>query len=310
MAIFAGKKHKRMVSHLIDTYIWLIQTLTDAGRAGLSLSELSERHRRHFGSDYPRRTFNNHRTAVADLFGVEIVCDRSTNRYSLDECAIDRRQAVDWLVNTFSVNSLLALGKERLTGRVSVEDIPSGHKYLTRTMEAMIDRKELLIEYKKYDEEASETLHVHPYGVKESARRWYVVAWCVERGGMRTYGMDRILSLEPTGATYRFPKDFDLAEQFVYSYGPYLPEGRKPELVRLKAFGTEAAFLQDLPLHQSQTLVERGDGYAVFRLYLIPTKNFIMELCRHGARIEVLEPASLRAAVRDELKKTIALYEP
>ena len=299
-----------MVSHLGDTYIWLIQTLTDAGPAGLPLGRIARLYRDRFGKEYPRRTFNNHRAAVAELFGVEIVCDRSTNAYSLDECAIDRRQAVDWLVNTFSVNSLLALGKERLSGRVSVEDIPSGHKYLTRTMEAMMERKELLIEYRKYSRDESERLHIHPYGVKEFAKRWYIVAWCVERAALRVYGMDRIRSLEETGGTFRLPKDFDLQEQFVFSYGPYLPEGRKPELVRLKAFGTEAAFLQDLPIHPSQALVEQGDGFSVFRLYLVPTENFVMELCRRGPRIEVLEPASLRAAVRDELKKTIALYEP
>lgn len=299
-----------MVSHLIDKYIWLIQTLTDAGPRGLSLAELSAAHDRRFGGEYPRRTFNNHRAAIEELFGVEVVCDRSSNRYSLDECAVDRRQAVDWLVNTFSVNSLLALGRERLTGRVSVEDIPSGHKYLTRTMEAMLERRELLLEYRKYTGTDSEILHIHPYAVKEFAKRWYIVAWCLERGALRVYGMDRILSLEPTGGTYRLPRDFDLSSLFVYSYGPYLPEGRKPELIRLRAFGTEAAFLEDLPLHPSQTLVERGDQAAVFRLYLIPTANFIMELCRHGARIEVLEPASLREAVREELKKTLALYEP
>ena len=191
-----------------------------------------------------------------------------------------------------------------------MEDIPSGHKYLTRTMEAMMERKELLIEYRKYSRDESERLHIHPYGVKEFAKRWYIVAWCVERAALRVYGMDRIRSLEETGGTFRLPKDFDLQEQFVFSYGPYLPEGRKPELVRLKAFGTEAAFLQDLPIHPSQALVEQGDGFSVFRLYLVPTENFVMELCRRGPRIEVLEPASLRAAVRDELKKTIALYEP
>lgn len=298
-----------MVSHLIDTYIWLIQILTEAGPAGLTLDEIGSRHAIRFGGQYPRRTFNNHREAVEELFGVDIVCDRSTNRYSLDDCTVDRRQAVDWLVNTFSVNSLLSVGKDRLSGRVSVEDIPSGHKYLTRTMEAMIDRKELLLEYRKYTRDASETLHIHPYGVKEFAKRWYIVAWCVERSALRVYGMDRILSLAPTGAVFRLPAGFDLASQFVYSYGPYLPEGRKPELVRLKAFGTEASFLQDLPLHPSQTLVSEGDGFSVFRLYLIPTDNFIMELCRHGARIEVLEPASLRESVRNELKKTLALYE-
>ena len=123
-----------MVSELIDKYLWLIQTLVDAGERGLSLEEIATRWGSRFGTPYPRRTFNNHRSAISDLFGIEVVCDRSTNRYHMDEFAIDTRQSIGWLVNTFTVNSLLTTGKERLSGRVSVEDIPSGHRFLTGIM--------------------------------------------------------------------------------------------------------------------------------------------------------------------------------
>ena len=35
-----------------------------------------------------------------------------------------------------------------------------------------------------------------------------------------------------------------------------------------------------------------------------------MELLRHGDRIEVLEPRSLRETLADELKKASRIYEP
>jgi predicted DNA-binding transcriptional regulator YafY len=34
-----------------------------------------------------------------------------------------------------------------------------------------------------------------------------------------------------------------------------------------------------------------------------------MELCKHGAGLEVLEPESLRQAVKETLEKTLQLYE-
>ena len=55
-----------------------------------------------------------------------------------------------WLINTFTVNNMLSLGKERLSGRVSVEDIPSGHRHLTSIMEAMTENREIRIQYQKY----------------------------------------------------------------------------------------------------------------------------------------------------------------
>ena len=70
-----------MVSELIDKYIWLVQTFIDAGPGGLSLPEIAARWTaRYGGADYPRRSFNNHREAVAEVFGIEIACNRSTNR--------------------------------------------------------------------------------------------------------------------------------------------------------------------------------------------------------------------------------------
>ena len=297
-----------MVSELIDKYLWLIQTLVDAGERGLSLEEIATRWGSRFGTPYPRRTFNNHRSAISDLFGIEVVCDRSTNRYHMDEFAIDTRQSIGWLVNTFTVNSLLTTGKERLSGRVSVEDIPSGHRFLTGIMEAMMENRVITIQYRKYSSPHPDFLHIHPYAVKEFAKRWYLEGYCRERGEGRVYGLDRIEQMQVTEETFRMPRDFDVKDEFKFSFGPYLPEGRKPQIIRLKAYGTEAAYLQDLPLHPSQTLIESGDGFAVFRLYLIPTDSLTMELCKYGPRIEILEPQTLRNAVTLQLQQTLDLY--
>lgn len=63
-----------MVSELIGKYIWLVQSLIAAGDGGMTFKELNEKYSRRFGQAYSRRTFNNHRLAVADLFGIDIDC--------------------------------------------------------------------------------------------------------------------------------------------------------------------------------------------------------------------------------------------
>lgn len=301
-----------MVSELIDKYIWLVQTFIDAGERGLSLPEIADRWTaRYGGEDYPRRSFNNHREAVAEVFGIEIACNRSTNRYYIDagESAVDKRQSVDWLVNTFTVNNLLTLGKERLSGRVSVEDIPSGQKWLVSVMQAMLDNTEMELHYRKYLSEEEEVRHIRPYAVKEFARRWYIVAYSGEASSLRVYAMDRILSLTPTGEKFRMPKGFRVDELFESSYGIYLPEGEEPVLVKFRTTLREAAYLQDLPLHPSQVFLGEKDGFCLFALRVIPNPNFIMELVKHGKRLEILEPASLREQVRQELRNALKLYE-
>lgn len=311
-----------MVSELIGKYIWLVQSLIAAGGGGMTFKELNEKYSRRFGQAYSRRTFNNHRLAVADLFGIDIDCDRSTNRYFIPYSGdvLDNNESIGWLVNTFTVNSLLSLGKERLSGRVSVEEIPSGQKYLTAIMQAMEDGKELEIVYGKYSSDSSETLHVQPFAVKEHEKRWYLVAFCHERAGAdrrnddinawRVYGLDRIASLQVTDVSFRMPKDFDVDGIFSQSYGIYFPKaGQKPVTIRFKVTDEEARYLRDLPIHRSQVEenAAKGDG-RIFRIRVIPNRNLTMEFCRHAGRLEVIEPEEVRLSVKEELEKAYKQY--
>ncbi len=309
-----------MVSELIGKYIWLIQNLSAAGDRGLSLHEITERYERRFGQEYPRRTFNNHRLAVSDVFGIEIECDRRTNRYYIPfgEEAMDDEKSIGWLINTFTVNNLLALGKGRLSGRVSVEEVPSGQKYLTNIMQAMEEGHELEIVYGKYSTTYSEKLHIQPLALKENGRRWYLVAFCHERAlkdgkevpnsdlvAWRVYGLDRIVSLEETERTFKMPRGFDVDALFSESFGVFFPkEGEKSVTIRFKAPEGEARYLRDLPLHHTQ--VEEGkdhDGQVIFRMRVIPDRDLVMEFCRLSGRVEVIEPEEVRSSVKEALGK-------
>jgi hypothetical protein len=298
-----------MVTELLQKYIWLVQTFIRAGQNGLTLSEIESRWEDRFDSSYSRRTFNNHREAVEDVFGITIECNRSTNRYFIDysDDVADENAAMAWLINTFTVNNILSLGKERLSGRVSVEDIPSGHTHLTRIMEAMTEGNELIVGYKKYSSSTSDSLHLRPYAVKEFAKRWYLIAYCVERQGLRVYGLDRITEFETSYKKFKMPKNFDVDELFSTSFGIYLPEG-KAKTITFKTSDREASFLRDLPLHKSQQEIGRDGDKVVFSIFVCPDKNLIMEFCKYGSRIEVVSPAEVRDEVANELRKAADIY--
>ena len=299
-----------MVTELLQKYIWLVQTFIRAGQSGLSLSEIEDRWESRFDLPYSRRTFNNHREAVEDVFGIRIECNRSSNRYYIDysEDVSDENAESAWLINTFTVNNILSLGKQRLSGRVSVEDIPSGHLYLTGIMEAMTEGVEIKIDYQKYTSASAETLTLRPYAVKEFAKRWYLIAFCIERDGLRVYGLDRIRSLMATDTTFKMEKGFDVEELFATSFGIYLPEG-KARTITFRSSEKEARFLRDLPLHKSQKELERKDGYVTFSIFVCPDRNMLMEFCRYGSSIEVLSPSDIRKEIAAELSSAAKLYE-
>ena len=59
-----------MVGELIDKYIWLLDTIVNAGSRGLSLGEIASRYQDRYDAPYPRRSFNNHRSAILEAFGI------------------------------------------------------------------------------------------------------------------------------------------------------------------------------------------------------------------------------------------------
>lgn len=297
-----------MVTELIRKYIWLVQTFIKAGERGLLLEDIQRAWRLKWDGDYTRRTFNNHREAIYEIFGIEIKCDRSTNKYYLpdSEIAADSDATEAWLINTFTINNLLALGKERLSGRVAVEDIPSGQRWLTVLMDAMTENREVLIKYRKYTSQDEETRHVKPYALKEFARRWYLAGWSEERGSERVYALDRILSIEQTDQTFKMPADYNVDDAFDASFGIYLPEeGQKAERIIFQATELEARYLRDLPLHHSQTEIRPG----IFQIRVLPTTDVVMEFCRLGDRVEVIEPQEVREQIKAAINKTIIKYQ-
>ena len=299
-----------MVTELLQKYIWLVQTFIRAGEKGLTINEITDKWENRFDSPYSRRTFNNHREAIEGVFGVHIGCNRSTNRYFIEHSydVSDESAETAWLINTFTVNNMLSLGKERLSGRIAVEDIPSGHQHLTSVMEAMTENREIIIEYQKYTKATAEKFTLHPYAVKEYAKRWYIVAFCVERKAMRVYGLDRVIKLDSTENTFTFPKSFDIDNLFATSFGIYLPEGNG-RTITFRTNVTEARFLRDLPLHNSQTEISNDGTYVTFSLFICPDRNLIMEFCKYGSRIEVLSPEDVRNTVKEELEKASKLYQ-
>ena len=298
-----------MVTELLQKYIWLVQTFIRAGEHGLSLEDITDKWENRFGSEYSRRTFNNHRSAVLDVFGIEIECNRSTNRYLIrgTEDVSDENMENAWLINTFTVNNMLKLGKERLSGRISVEDIPSGHLHLTNIMEAMTENHMISIDYQKYTSDEADTLTLKPYALKEFAKRWYLIAYCMERKGLRVYGLDRVKKLEVLGKKFKMPVGFDIDELFATSFGIYIPQD-KAAIIKFRVPETEARFIRDLPLHSSQEEVGKDGNMVTFSLFVCPDKNLIMEFCKYGGRLEVISPESVRESVVTQFEEALKLY--
>lgn len=300
-----------MVTELIAKYIWLLQAVMDAGDAGLTLGEIADRYESRFGETLARRTFANYRNGVEEVFGVGIICDRSANRYRIDRNSrMSGSGAAEWLIDSFTVNSLLERGRESLSGRIEVEPVPSGHRFLSHIMEAMLEGRRVTIEYRKYSSEAPERLTVLPYSLKEDKRRWYLYGHCIERGALRCYALDRFISMEILPDSFTYPENFSLTGLLATSFGTYIPrEGEKGCTVGFRARGVQAKYISDLPVHHSQKLMKTEGEWTYFSIFVSPDNDDLyFELRKYGSAIEVLGPEKVRRRLLADASEVVKMY--
>ena len=294
-----------MSKNLINKYVWLVETLYKAKKITLkeinrrwTQSELSE------GEEIPRRTFNNWKNAVDEMFGLVIMCDKHDgdryyieNRDDLEEGGFQR-----WLLNTMSVNNTL-LENKALSGRILLENIPSGQDFLATVMEAMKKSKLLEITYKGYWSEHEHTFPVAPYCVKLFRQRWYLVGNSVHEDIIRIYALDRVLEAQLSDEAFKYPKQFNPEKYFKHYFGIIHDDDCPLETVKLKVSHDQANYLRSLPLHPSQKELVHTGEYSIFSVEVRPTFDFQQELLWNGDAVEVMEPLWLREEMAGMVKR-------
>ena len=63
----------------------------------------------------------------------------------------------------------------------------------------------------------------------------------------------------------------------------------------------QVKYIESLPLHDSQVLVEKTPEYSIFEYHLVPTYDFRHEILSHGPDMEVLEPEDFRNQVKEDI---------
>ena len=226
---------------LFQEYIWLVNTIHRFGR--LALEEINQKWLdtdMSEGQGIARSTFNRHRDAILDMFGIIIDCDKKDGfrYYIYNEEVLEEDTIQNWMLSTLSVNSMLAENRS-VHERIVLEQIPSDGENLHKFIDAMKRGVRVQINYRRYGADASKTsMKLEPFFVRLFNRRWYALVKFPEpTGNIFTLAFDRILSLELTDEKFVYPKNFDPAGWFRESYGIVRNPEVPVEKVVIRAFG-------------------------------------------------------------------------
>lgn len=94
-------------------------------------------------------------------------------------------------------------------------------------------------------------------------------------------------------------------------FGIIRQQNLPPRKIRIRAFYPENHYIEEVPIHESQTKIrDAADGsYTDYELYVSPTRDFEQELLWHGRKVIVLSPDDFRLEMTGILKDMVRSYE-
>lgn len=300
-----------MAKNYFERYVWLIDTIQRHGHISKKdidelwyRSPLNEKKDR----ELKERTFHNHRMAIEDTFGIEIKCDRSLGYYIANSEDIESDGMRQWLLESLSLNNLLNESTD-MRDRILFEAVPSSKRWLSVIVNAMKDGKAVEVTYQSFWRDEPKTFTAHPWCVKLFKQRWYMLAKCDEYASPRTYALDqRMIDVRITKTALRRPARFNASEYFSNYFGIITGSDCKPVPVEIRVDADQTKYVESLPLHWTQRVVEKTPEYTVFAYNIVPTFDFKQEILGQGSSFEVLSPDWFRDEIREDIADMARRY--
>ena len=262
-----------MTKDLIRRYIWLVDTINQAGNEGITYSVISEKWEKNTllsqGEKYAWRTFMNHKDDILELFGINIACRKSTNSYYIADRE-ELKTAVGfkrWIFDALSLSNQLN-ESVALKDRIILEENRSGQEFVSTILEAMRDNKMITFCYKPFWMEGdyvSNLFHIEPYALKYFKRRWYLLAKYGD-SPLKIYALDRMQDIDIEFESFTMPEDFNAEAFFSSCFGIIVGE-EEPQQIKIKVDDFQAKYLRSLPLHHSQKEIKQIEDHTIFSFY-------------------------------------------
>jgi predicted DNA-binding transcriptional regulator YafY len=171
----------------------------------------------------------------------------------------------------------------------------------------LLRRRRLRIKYHVRSRDESTQRDVSPQRLVHYRDNWYLDAWCHLRRDVRSFAVDAIQQAELLPTRCKVVPEQDLDAILASGYGIF--SGRATTMAKLSFNRERARWVAPESWHPKQVGTLLEDGSYVLEFPYSDDRELIGDILRHGSNVEVLEPASLRARVSEEIRKSSEIYE-
>jgi predicted DNA-binding transcriptional regulator YafY len=171
---------------------------------------------------------------------------------------------------------------------------------------ALVRRKRLSIEYFGRMRGDLSRRTVSPQRLVHYRDNWYLDAYCHWREGLRSFAVDSIRAAEMLESAAADVPEHELDAALGSGYGIF--SGAQVTWARLRFTRERARWVAAEQWHPLQKSAREADGSLSLELPYSDPRELVMDILRHGAEVEVLAPAALRAEVLRAIEAMRGIY--
>lgn len=172
--------------------------------------------------------------------------------------------------------------------------------------DALLARKRLRItHYSRFRNEETRR-EISPQRLVHYRDSWYLDSYCHLRDTLRSFAVDSLRQVEPLDRPSRDIEETELDAFFTRGYGIFAGEPVGQAVLRFTP--ERARWVIAEQWHPEQESQFDPEGYLVLSFPYSDERELVMDILRHGAEVEVLEPPDLRESVRQHLNRMDKIY--
>lgn len=138
-------------------------------------------------------------------------------------------------------------------------------------------------------------------------RSWYVIGLCETHRQVRTFNLDRIISVAVLEETFSKPSKFSL-ESYLGNAWMMIPEG-KTYAVRLRFNAKVAGNVEEVIWHKTQCTQRQPDGSLIFEATIDGLTEIGWWIMGYGDQVYVEKPIELRERVAHVAEMVLSQYK-
>ncbi|NLK53462.1 MAG: WYL domain-containing protein [Bacteroidales bacterium] len=200
-------------------------------------------------------------------------------------------------------------GMDTVRNFIEFETVESnkGTERLPELINALKSRTVLKLRYKSFTSKKISSHIIHPYHLKEYRNRWFLIGYNEEFKAIRTYGLERIISIDTEESKKFIDIGFDTKKYYENVIGISVID-EEPQNIQIAFSEMQAQYVISQPLHHSQKRLNNIKDKIVFEYFLIPNYEFYAQVLSWGAEVEVLSPKSMRDSIKQYFDSILFKY--